>query len=137
LRESQFTASLRTELKASLYVLKIANAYYRGVPDCYYSGSRDDLWSEHKYFSKLPPTIDLTNEKVTTRLQQIWLVSRHAEGRNVGMIIGSAEGHLFLPGLEWQRAIPRDEFRSRAKNKKQLAAELIELLGPIEGPILP
>jgi len=120
-----------------VYVLKLNTAYAKGVPDCYYSGSVRDLWNEHKYFSKLPPMIDLTDEGVTTRLQQTWLTSRHGEGRTVGMLVGSSEGHLFLPGLEWKQPIAREEFRSRMKNKKELAKELIEFLGPLRGPILP
>lgn len=143
MRESQFTAALGKELtKRGLYVLKNNNAYTAGVADCWYSG-RLDLWTEHKFFSKLPPMIDLSKESITSRLQQNWLIARYKEGRNIGMIVGYLEPGmresrgLFLPGLEWQRPILRAEFRAQAKNKKQLAAELIELLGPIEGPILP
>jgi hypothetical protein len=120
-----------------VYALKLNVAYAKGIPDCYYSGSRSDLWNEHKKFDTLPPLVDLMNTDITSSLQQMWLAGRHAEGRNVGMIVFSPEGHLFLPGLEWMKPITREEFRSRMKNKKDLAAELIELLGPVEGPILP
>lgn len=141
MRESQFTAALNAQLKTSLYVQKFSVQFARGVPDCYYSGSQRDLWTEHKYFPTLPATIDLTKEAITSRLQQEWLIGRHKEGRFVGMIVGSGvranEAHLFLPGLEWQKPLTRDEFLARAKNKKDLAKELIELLGPVPGPILP
>lgn len=141
MRESQFTATLRAELHQKVYVLKLNNAYARGVPDCYYSGALRDLWNEHKFFQKLPPLIDLTKIDVTTDLQQMWLTGRHAEGRNIGMIVGTMDGRqsagLFLPGLEWMKPITREEFRSRMKNKKDLAEEIIKLLGPVEGPILP
>ena len=141
MRESQFTATLRKELVGSLYVLKLNAAYARGVPDCYYSGSLRDLWNEHKFLPKLPPVIDLTKTDITTELQQMWLAGRFAEGRNVGMIVGTLEGGkthgLLLPGLEWMKPLTRDEFRSRMKNKKALAQEIIELLGPVQGPILP
>ena len=135
--ESQFTAALRKELKDTIYALKLNCAFARGVPDCYYSGSKSDLWNEHKYFKILPPVIDLTKPTITSMLQQTWLIGRHKEGRNVAMVIGSVEGHLLLKGLEWQIPIPRDVFRSRMKTKKELAREVIELLGPIAGDILP
>jgi len=135
--ESKFTAALRLELREHIYVLKLNVAYARGVPDCYYSGSRSDLWNEHKYFKTLPPVIELTKPTITSMLQQTWLIGRHHEGRNVAMVIGSTEGHLLLRGLEWQKPIARDDFRERAVTKKELASEIIDLLGPIDGAILP
>lgn len=141
MRESQFTAALRSELVQNLYVLKLNVAYARGVPDCYYSGSRNDLWSEHKFLQVIPPIIALSNPIVTTPLQQQWLSSRHAEGRRVAMIVGAMKNKkahgILLPGLEWQKSIPREEFLVRLKNKKALAEEIIDLLGPVQGPILP
>jgi hypothetical protein len=140
-RESQFTAALRSELVQDLYVLKLNVAYARGVPDCYYSGSRADLWSEHKFLQVIPPTIALANPDVTTPLQQQWLIARHTEGRRVAMIVGAmkdGKAHgLLLPGLEWQKPIPREEFLARLQNKKALAKQIIEMLGPVPGPTIP
>jgi len=136
--ESKRTAALRLHLKQHLYTLKLNVRFYKGVPDCYYSGAVADLWNEHKKYDDLPRVIDLTKPSKTSLLQQEWLVGRHNEGRNVGMIVFSNEGHLFLPRLSWQQPMPRDEFIERAhKNYKSLAAELIELLGPLEEPPIP
>jgi len=137
LLEAKYTATLKTHLKRHLYCLKLNVAYAKGVPDCYYSGALRDLWSEHKKFDTLPPKIDLTKTTVTSALQQLWLEERHNEGRNVGMIVFSKKGHLFLPGLEWQRPIPRDEFIARSKSYKELAAEIISLLGALKDQPLP
>ena len=138
MRESNFTAAVRKELRPVIYCLKLNVAYAKGVPDCYYSGSKRDLWNEHKYFKTLPPTIDLTKTTITSALQQLWLNQRHKEGRHVGMIVGSSEGHLLLPRLSWQQPIPRDEFKARAhKNYKALAREIIDLLGALKDRPLP
>lgn len=133
--ESKFTAALRKELKDKIYVLKLSVAYSRGVPDCYYSGSQCDLWNEHKYLPKLPPTIDPT--KLLTKMQQLWLEGRCREGRHVAVIIGSSEGHVLLHGLRWQTPIDREDFRARMKNKKELAEEITKFCGPVAGDILP
>lgn len=132
MRESSFTASLREKLHAhGIYALKLHLSFANGVADCWYSGWKGDLWSEHKFLQTLPPSVDPT--KLLTPLQQLWLKARHTEGRAVAVIVGSPEGCLLLPGVEWQRPIPRAEFRERMVDKKKLAAQLVELLGPRKG----
>ena len=138
MREAEYTAALRRQLRDRIYCLKLNAAYARGVPDCYYSGSKADLWNEHKRYQTLPPTIDLTRADVTSLLQQMWLRERHKEGRQVAMIVFSPKGHLLLPGLSWQEPIPRDEYLARAhKNYKTLAEEIVDLLGALKDKPLP
>lgn len=135
MREAQFTANVRKRIKHCVYALKLNVSFSNGVPDCYYSGSIRDLWNEHKYYNVLPPVVDLL--KVTSALQQRWLTSRHDEGRSVGMVVGSSQGHLFLPGLRWQEPIPRDEFIIRAGNYNHLASLIIQYVGALEEPPIP
>ena len=139
MREAEFTARLRTHLLPKLYVLKLNVRYYRGVPDCYYSGSKADLWNEHKYLQKVPTVVE--TDKLLSDLQRLWLVGRHNEGRNVGVIIGVKSGRtshgLFLPGVDWLKPITRDEFITRTRTYEELADELITRLGELKDPPLP
>lgn len=110
--------------------MKNQAGYVGGIPDSWLSGSHGDLWIENKYLQTLPPKIDPTT--LLSALQQQWLMRRHAEGRSVGVLIGSAEGHLYLPGLSWQAPVSRGTFRMRAKKTRDIAEELIEIVGEID-----
>jgi hypothetical protein len=136
MREAQYTARLRKELRQYIYCLKLNNAYSNGLPDCWYSGAVADLWTEHKKLDVLPPTINVP--KLLSPLQALWLAGRHAEGRKVGVIVFSPGAHLLLPGLTWQDPVSRDEFRRRAHNNyKSLAEEIIGMLGALKDKPLP
>ena len=69
--------------------------------------------------------------------QQQWLERRHREGRRVGVIVFSCKGHIFLPGLSWQKPISKLDFLSTAMPYKDLAERLINILGelPIEDQV--
>lgn len=131
MRESKFTSVLRSKVILQVYVLKLNCAYAAGVPDCYYSGSKRDLWSEHKRVVKLPKVLDLTNPNITTKLQQAWLKNRYYEGRNVSMIVFTEdEGHRLFFGLDWMRTITRQDFVREAVDMKRLAEQLTQYVGP-------
>lgn len=127
--ENTFWQSLRKKLVPRIYALKLNLNFAAGVPDCWLSGSERDLWVELKYLQTLPPIVDPT--KLLSTLQQDWLIKRHAEGRRVGVLIGSAEGHLYFHSLSWQQSITRGAFRMRATKTKEIAEELIEYLGEV------
>lgn len=110
--------------------MKNQAGYVGGIPDSWLSGSQGDLWIENKYLQTLPPMIDPT--KLLSTLQQQWLVRRHAEGRSVGVLIGSTEGHVYLPGLSWQQPVTRGTFRMKVKKTPEIAEELIALVGEID-----
>jgi hypothetical protein len=122
--EAQYTATVGKLLPPSVYALKLSLPYTAGVPDSWYSGPAGDLWVEWKYLQTIPPSIDCT--RLLTALQAQWLRSRHAEGRNVAVIVGSKKGGVIFPSLTWETPISRDEFLSRAMSKKELAAYLTE-----------
>jgi len=127
MNESGFWQSLRKHLIPRVYALKLNLNFVQGVPDVWLSGSEQDLWIENKYLQKLSPIIDAT--KLLTTLQQLWLEERYAEGRHVGVLIGSSEGHVFLDGLSWQKPLGRLKFQERAVSTKVMANQLVELLG--------
>ncbi len=135
--ETQYWQKLRKKIKLHVYAWKINASYQAGVPDWWGSGSRQDLWVEHKRVkndAKLPPpALDLTNHKDYLSVnQQLWLERRHAEGRPVAVIIFSKVGHIYLPDVSWKDIISRDEYLERAIDMDTMASNLVEILGPIE-----
>jgi hypothetical protein len=133
LTENGFWQSLRKKLVPRIYAMKNQAGYVGGIPDCWLSGSQGDLWMENKYMQTVPPIVDPT--KLLSVLQQQWLIRRHAEGRSVGVLIGSVEGHLFFPALSWQSPVSRGTFISQAKKTAEIAEELIEHVGELDPSI--
>lgn len=125
--ENTFWQSLRKKLVPRVYALKLNLRFIKGVPDAWLSGSQEDLWIELKYLQKLPPIVDCT--KLLTVLQQDWLESRHREGRNTAVLVGSPEGHKLYVGLEWKGPLTRGTFIQSSKSTSEIAEELIEILG--------
>jgi hypothetical protein len=122
--EHHFVRSVHSRLKKqypSLYVWKINDAYQGGVADAYYSGP-SDLWVEYKYVKALPKRDNTLVDVGLSDLQKIWLRARHTEGRNVCVVVGSPEGTLILPGIEWDKSISRAQFISSAVDKSEVVA---------------
>jgi len=107
--------------------MKLNLRFLAGVPDVWLSGAEDDLWVELKYMSTLPPVVDPT--KLLSTLQKEWLISRYNEGRRVGVLIGSPDGHLYFNGLSWQCVVSREKWIQAGKKTKEIAEELIDMLG--------
>jgi len=128
--ENTFWQSLRKKLIPRIYAMKNQAGYVGGIPDCWLSGSRGDVWIENKYLQTVPPIVDPT--KLLSALQQQWLHRRHAEGRSVGVLIGSVDGHLYFPSLSWLSPVTRGTFQTKAKKTGEIAEELIELVGEID-----
>ena len=103
--------------------MKNNNPFVAGIADSWYSGKKADLWVEYKYVKDLPVR---ANVKIDlSRLQKDWLKSRHAEGRNVAVIIGSPDGGVIFHGSEWEMyaddGIPITTFRLMARPKPEIA----------------
>jgi len=133
--ENGFWQSVRKKLApkgkpARCYALKNQAGYVGGIPDCWLSGLECDLWMENKYLQTLPPVVDPT--KLLSPLQKQWLLRRHAEGRLVGVLIGSAEGHLFFSSLSWLSPVTRETFREKMKKTSEIADQLVEIVGEID-----
>ena len=134
--ENTFIGSVHRHLPKALYRIKNHNQYNGGIADVWYSGKLD-LWVEYK-FIKVPvrddTVIDLIHGTVKTgpdisNLQQEWLKSRHAEGRNVGVIVGSEKGGVWYPGTTWNRTSTSLEFRAAILPRPALAVLILRLLG--------
>ena len=126
--ETTFIASVHKHLPPTLYRVKNNNEYTAGIADVWYSGVRD-LWVEYKFIvvPKRPDTvIDLITGKnpAISYLQQEWLRSRHAEGRSVGVIVGSKDGGVWFPGLTWDATYPAKKFLSLLQTRKDLAGTI-------------
>ncbi len=123
--ENTFIASVHRYLPADLYHMKNHNEYVGGVADVWYDGKRD-LWVEYK-FIKVPvrdtTVIDLVGGKdpAISYLQQAWLLERDANGRSVGVIVGSEKGGVWFPGGSWNRTYTASEFRGLLLSRSKLA----------------
>lgn len=128
--ESSFWQALRKKLVPRVYALKINLRFVAGIPDAWLSGNLEDLWIELKYIQTLPPVIEPT--ELLSTLQQEWLKARHAEGRNVGVLIGSSDGHLYFPSLSWLgTSINREDWVMKGKKTNEIAEELIKFVGEV------
>ncbi len=128
--ENNFIGSVHKHLPMKLYRMKNHNQYNGGIADVWYSGKGRDLWIEYKFIEvpKRPDTtIDLVSGKSPeiSALQQEWLRARHEEGRNVGVIIGSKDGGVWLPGLSWNQTFQTKDFLACLRTRKELAEEII------------
>ena len=128
--ESTFIASVHKHLPPTLYRVKNNNEYTAGIADVWYSGARD-LWIEYKFIAvpKRPETrIDLLTGKnpAISYLQQEWLRSRHGEGRSVGVIVGSKDGGIWLPGVAWEQPFAAKDFLAHLRTRKDLADTILK-----------
>lgn len=128
--ENTFINSVHRYLPVGLYHMKNHNMYNGGIADVWYSGPRADLWIEYK-FIVLPKrdetVIDITAGKdpALSHLQQAWLKDRGMEGRNVGVIIGSREGGVWLPNLAWASPLKTVAFKGQMQSRSELAAMIV------------
>ena len=128
--ESTFIASVHKHLPPTLYRVKNNNEYTAGIADVWYSGVRD-LWIEYKFIAvpKRPEIrIDLLTGKnpAISYLQQEWLRSRHGEGRSVGVIVGSKDGGIWLPGVAWEQPFTAKDFLAHLRTRKDLADTILK-----------
>lgn len=136
--ETDYWNSLRKHLVPRVYAWKISASYVKGVPDCWFSGVNQDLWVENKRIAgdgNPPAFLKLTDHKKYLSIhQQQWLERRHKEGRRTGVLVFSKVGHIYLPGLAWQKPISKLDFLEAAMPYKDMAERLINIVGelPIE-----
>lgn len=122
--ETNFYTSIHRILRGKVFYMKNYNPLAGGIPDCWYSGTVCDLWVEYK-FVKLP-TRPTTQVKVDlSDLQRLWLDSRLAEGRNVAVIVGCADGGVLMEKGAWNLPWTMQEFRDALRTKQELAAWLL------------
>ena len=118
--ENTFISSVHRHLPVGLYHMKNHNQYNGGIADVWYSGSKNDLWIEYKFVNvpKRDATVIIPG---LSELQKDWLKTRYLEGRSVGVIIGSKNGGVWLPNIEWVQPLSTGEFLSRILSRHALA----------------
>lgn len=131
MNEHSFVRSIHTALKRKapeLYVWKINDNFQGGVADAYYSGDKDH-WVEYKYIS-LPKRDQTLLDIGLSPLQQQWLRDRHNEGRTVAVIVGSPDGNIILPALDWEDNISRVDFLTRSVDKSSVLSYIVNSAFP-------
>lgn len=126
--ETNFYSAIHKMLRGKVFYMKNYNPLQGGIPDCWYSGSQRDLWCEYK-FVKLPARLTTQVMVDLSDLQRLWLDSRLAEGRNVVVIVGCADGGVLMEHGAWNRSWTAQEFRDALRTKQELAAWLLNFCG--------
>ena len=122
MNEHSFIRSVHRQLPDSVYKWKINDPYSGGVADAYYSDSGGDIWVEYKYLKVLPKRDTTCVKYGLTPTQILWLNNRHAEGRNVAVVVGSVEGHVILTDGEWDKPLSKSDFIRRAIDTNAVGA---------------
>ena len=109
-----------------LYKMKNHNQYNGGIADVWYSGRKADLWIEFKFVAV--PVRDMTViDFGLSALQQEWLKSRHAEGRKVGVMVGSKTGGVWFPNMTWDTTHTAKSFRKQLCSRSDLADIIVNI----------
>ena len=119
--ENQFITGVHKYLASAkvLHREKMNNPYRGGTPDWWYSAKKGDLWVEYKFLPRVPQRGVVTPN--LSELQKQWLAGRHAEGRNVAVVVGCPTGGVVLRNLEWEQPLAAGEFVSRIRSRGELA----------------
>lgn len=122
--ETKFYGRVNKHVPPHIYRLKNNNPYAGGVFDFYYScRGGSDMWVEYKFIDRMPVKIDV--DPGVTTLQADWGRERHADGRNVAIIVGASGGGVIFRMTEpW--IISPSEFKARMIPDAALAAWIIE-----------
>jgi len=107
--------------------MKNHNQYNGGIPDVWYSGPAADLWIEYKFVA-LPKRENTVISIDLSDLQKNWIATRVAEGRNVGVIVGSKDGGVWFPGTTWETAVTMLQFKTSIESRKSLAGLIQNLV---------
>lgn len=118
--ENTFIGSVHRRLPVGLYHMKNHNVYNGGIADVWYSGPRADLWIEYK-FIVVPKRPDTQIKVELSELQKNWLKSRHAEGRNVAVVVGSKDGGALFTGDSWDKTLTAGDYSVLALSRTALA----------------
>lgn len=107
------------------------NPYRSGTADDWYSGSAKDLWVEYKFV--VLPVRETTGIAIElSTLQRNWLISRHREGRQVAVIVGSRNAGVVLTGKGLlAEYLYKKDFEQSRLTPKDIA---LWILRSVEGP---
>lgn len=116
--ENTFIAGVHKYLP-DVYKEKMYNPYRSGTADVWYSGSVGDIWVEYKYIPKIPKSLKIVPALTDRQLK--WLRDRHAEGRNIAVILGCPAGGVFYQHLQWEEALSDAQVRELLLTRQELA----------------
>lgn len=119
--ETRFYSAIHKLLPSKIHREKMHNIYRGGTADVWYSGNLDDLWVEYKWLAKLPRTTPVHLDKLLSPLQQMWLMGRYEEGRNVVVILGTPDGAWVFEGAAWRTPLNPDVIRTQGLTKQKVA----------------
>lgn len=125
--ETTFTGAVHKHLppgREEPYWMKNNNVYTAGIWDVWYSGAAADIWVEYK-FIVLPKRDTTMIEPDLSELQIKWGRDRHAEGRNLAVIVGCKEGGVLMLNRGWEEPISTADFKDALMSRKQLADWII------------
>ena len=91
MNERAFKAKLRAKFKQHCYIQSMSSLGTAGTPDLWLSGKKD-LWLEVKYD-------EVTKRLITPKLSALqaqWLNNRHADGRQVAVIVGTGPNEAIV-----------------------------------------
>lgn len=127
--ESKFIDSIHVLLPEDLDREKMSNPFRRGTFDCWYSAARD-LWIEYKFVTI--PARDETEIKIDlSPMQQTWGERKHAQGRNVAVVVGCSDGGVIyrMPELRSTLRFMWDEFKTKVISREQVARWICDQAG--------
>lgn len=137
--ENTFIASVHRKFGPRLlpYFEKNSNPWRSGTPDVYYSGDVGDLWVEYKFDPSIKaakitkvaklikvPTLIKVPKLILPDLsprQMCWLNDRHAEGRNVAVILGTPDGGVIYRNKEWCEPLSAIDLAARLQSREAIA----------------
>jgi len=129
--EATYRNSIHKKLPTTIYKASVGGAYVAGVPDVYYEAKRKAIWIEWKYYQKLPPTIDLLDQKKSVKvsvLQKRWLDRAWENNKNAYVICGSPQGGRVYTPMQLTLPIQREQFVEEALTRDEVAQWIIDLL---------
>lgn len=131
--ETTFTQSIHSHFgEQKPHFEKQNNMYRGGIWDYWYSGKKGDWWIEYKFIKVIPVRVGVKPYDLLSPLQRSWGISRHKEGRQTGVIVGSCFGGIWLPTPLWlhHEILPEDWKGTQVQTRKQLAQMLELIVGP-------
>lgn len=111
--EGLFVDRVHRQLCQTVYHQGMGLTSTNGTPDQWYEGTQDTLWIEYKWWNKIPAKFDLVLRKSVpkiSKLQGRWLFRGYNNASNVAVVVGSPDGAIFLPNLEWNGEVKRDDY---------------------------
>lgn len=125
--ESAFIASIHRLLPRSVYAEKMNNPWRSGTADVWYSDKGGDLWIEYKYLPRIPRSSEILPD--LTPRQTRWLDSRHDEGRNVAVVLGTPLGGVIYRRKEWSLPMTHEQLKTLVIPKAEIARWIFSEVG--------